>query len=215
MTIIRRTVSGWCLDWSVESGVLRSLPAAGASLRLIALIFLLSPGLIPGSGNLWAQEAAGPSTEAGYQLGPRDRIRISVFNQDDLSGDYVLDGSGRISMPLIGTVMASGLTATELEKLLVSRLKPDYLVNPRIAVEVRNYRPYYIIGEVARTGSFDFVQGMTYLTAIAIAGGYSYRAKKDVVYVIRGDDPEREEIKMDVDMKVQPGDIIRVAERLF
>jgi polysaccharide export outer membrane protein len=142
-------------------------------------------------------------------------IIITVHNHDDLSGTFQLDGTGTISMSLIGTVDAAGLTAPELEARIVEKLKPDYLVNPRVTVRVQNYRPYYLIGEVGRTGAFNYVQGMTYLTAIAIAGGYSYRAKKGVVFVIRGDDPDREEVEMDVNEKVQPGDIIRVAERLF
>ena len=205
----RRTASGWCWGWNAEHGDLN--PSRAGPLSVLTLIFFLfSLSFIPGAG--WAQDA---EVDAGYRLGPGDRIHIRVHNQDDLSGEYVLDGTGRFSMPLIGTVVASGMTASGLEKFLVSRLKPDYLVNPRIAVEVSNYRPYYIIGEVKNPSSYNYVQGMTYLTAIAIAGGYTYRAKKGVVYVIQGDDPDREETKMDADLKVQPGDIIRVAERLF
>ena len=78
-----------------------------------------------------------------------------------------------------------------------------------------NYRPYYLIGEVQGTGAFPYVAGMTYLTAIAISGGFTYRARQNHVYVVRGDDPEQNEIKLNVEEKVQPGDIIRVAERLF
>jgi polysaccharide export outer membrane protein len=169
------------------------------------------------SGLLHAQDspAVDADSVSGYQLGPRDRISVTVFNHPDLSGEYVLDGDGRFSMPLIGVVDAGGKTPVELEEVLVNRFRPDYLVNPRISIEVRNYRPYYLIGEVQSTGSFPYVAGITYLTAIAMAGGYSYRAKKDVVYVIRGNDPEQEEIKLDANEKVQPGDIIRVAERLF
>ncbi len=155
------------------------------------------------------------SSDDGYTLGPRDKIKISVFNQDDLSGEYVLDGDGRFSMPLIGSVQAEGLSPADLQRRLVDMLRPDYLVNPRIFIEVANYRPYYLIREVLQTGAFPYVDGMTYLTAIAIAGGYSYRAKKHNVYVIRGNDLERVEIKLSVDEKVRPGDIIRVAERLF
>ncbi len=118
-------------------------------------------------------------------------------------------------MPLIGTVEAADLNPLELEDLLVSKLKPDYLVNPRIFIQVMNSRLYYLIGEVSGTGAFPYKSGMTYLTAIANAGGYTYRAKQDVVFVIRGDDPEQNEIKLSVDEKVQPGDIIRIAERLF
>lgn len=151
----------------------------------------------------------------GYKLGPRDQIKVSVFNQADLTGDYVLDGDGRFSMPLIGTMSAAGLTPQELAARIVDRLKPDFLVNPRVSVEVSNYRPYFLIGEVKSTGSFPYVEGITYLTAIAVAGGYSYRAKKDIVYVTRAGAEESEELKLDVNDKVQPGDIIRVAERFF
>lgn len=162
-----------------------------------------------------AQIEAATEAVSGYRLGPRDRVFVTVFNHAELGGEYELDGDGRFSMPLIGVVEAAGLTLPQLQELLISRLKPDYLVNPRVSIEIRNYRPYYLIGEVQSTGSFPYVAGITYLTAIAMAGGYTYRAKKDVVYVIRGNDPEQEEIKLDVNEKVQPGDIIRVAERLF
>lgn len=183
----------------------------------LCLLFLLLPA---GSG-LFAQEGIGESpaapgtSDAAYQLDYGDRIKISVFNQPDLSGEYMLDGDGRFSMPLIGAVDAAGLSPSELEALLVSRFKPDYLVNPRIFIQVMNYRPYYLIGEVHGTGAFPYRAGMTYMTAIAIAGGFTYRAKQDYVIVIRGDDPEQQELKLNVEERVQPGDIIRVAERLF
>jgi protein involved in polysaccharide export with SLBB domain len=197
--------SGWSWGLNANQG-------ARALLRL-ALLFIL----LVLSGALPAQDAGAPipADNTVYALGAGDQIHITVHNQDDLSGDYVLDGAGRFTMPLIGVVDAKGLTSSELESVLVNRFRPDYLVNPRIGVEVRFHRPYYIIGEVGRTGAFNYVQGMTYLTAIAIAGGYSYRAKKDVVFVIRGDNQDGEEIKKDVNEKLQPGDIIRVAERRF
>ncbi len=154
-------------------------------------------------------------SETSYHLGPGDILQIDVFNQEDLTGEYTLDGNGRFSMHLIGVVEATGLTSTDLEILLVSKLKPDYLVNPRISVRVQNFRPYYIIGEVKSPDSYAYVDRMTYLTAVAIAGGFTYRARTNSVYVVRGDDPEKEEIKLDVNDEVMPGDIIRVAERLF
>lgn len=169
----------------------------------------------------WAQEAAAkPLPELGvsdatYKLDAGDKIKIDIFNQPDLSGEFQLDSEGQLSLPLIGRVEAKGLTAAELEKVLVGRFKPDYLVNPRIFIQVGIYKPYYLVGEVSGTGAFPYVAGMTYLTAIANAGGYSYRAKQDVVYVIRADDPEQKELKLSVEEKVQPGDIIRIAERLF
>ena len=182
---------------------------------------LLALALFVLTGNLPAQDEVSDSSpptvtiDSGYQLGSGDKVRINIFNQADLSGEYMLDGNGQFSMPLIGTVDANGLTATELEALLVSRYKPDYLVNPRIFIQVGNYRPYYLMGEVASKGAFPYQPGLTYLEAIANAGGFTYRAKDEYVYVIRGDDPEQNEIKLSIDENVQPGDIIRVAERLF
>ena len=155
------------------------------------------------------------ANEAAYKLATGDRIRINVFNHDELSGDYQLDGEGRFSMPLIGVVEAEDLNSAELEVLLVEKFKPDFLVNPRIFIPLITSRPYYLIGEVASRGAFPYVAGMTYLRAIANAGGYTYRAKQDWVFVIRGDDPQQEELKLSVEEKVQPGDIIRIAERLF
>jgi len=177
------------------------------------LLFLLP--LLSLVGGLAAQPVPQGTSDSTYVLGAGDIVRISVFNQADLSGDYQLDGDGRISMPLIGSVEADGLTPADLENVLVERFRPDYLVNPRIFVQVMNYRPYYLMGEVSGRGAFPYKAGMTYLTAIANAGGFTYRAKQDFVYVIRADDPEQKEIKLSVEEKVQPGDIIRVAERLF
>lgn len=184
----------------------------------LGLIFIL--GVLLFGGVAAGQEppslgAASGTSDTSYRLDSGDRVQISVFNQDDLSGEFQIDGDGRFSMPLIGSVQAAGMTPAELELHLVERYKPDYLVNPRIFIHVMNYRPYYLVGEVQSTGAFPYVAGMTYLTAIAKAGGFTYRAKKDVVYVIRVDDPEQKELKLDVEEKVLPGDIIRVAERLF
>lgn len=175
--------------------------------------------MIVHAGTAGAQEAPAPVvpgvSDSTYVLGAGDRLRISVFNQPDLSGEYKLDEKARFFMPLIGSVEVEGLTPVQVEALLVSRLKPDYLVNPRVFVQVMNYRPYYLVGEALGTGEFPYQPNMTYLRAIALAGGFTYRAKQDYVYVIRADDPEQNEIKLSVEELVQPGDIIRVAERLF
>lgn len=155
------------------------------------------------------------ASDSTYKLDSGDIIRVNVFNQADLSGEYKLDGKGQFVMPLIGRIDAENLTSAELEILLVERLRPDYLVNPRIFVQVLNYRPYYLIGEVGAKGAFPYVAGMTYLYAIVKAGGFGYRAKKKYVYVIRQNDPEQNELKLGLDEMVQPGDIIRIPERMF
>ena len=183
-------------------------------MSLLGLI-LLTAGSLVAQENPEETAPIPDANDTAYILDAGDRVKISVFNQEDLSGEYTLDGQGRFSMPLIGMVEAAGRTPAELEELLVSKFKPDYLVNPRIFIQVMNYRPYYLMGEVNSTGAFQYVSGITYLTAIAIAGGFTYRAKQNYVYVIRADDPSKEEVKLDINEKVQPGDIIRVAERLF
>jgi len=155
------------------------------------------------------------ASNSTYRLSAGDTVKISVFNHPDLSGEFQLDEKGEIFLPLIGRVEADTLTSAELEKLLVERFKPDYLVNPRIFIQVGVYKPYYLVGEVLGTGAFPYVAGMTYLTAIANAGGFTYRAKKDHVFVIRADDPSQIEHKLSVEEKVQPGDIIRIEERMF
>ncbi len=182
-------------------------------LRLLLLFVMLFFATLVSAQDDPAAESA--ETDVSYRLGAGDSLQIDVFNQTDLSGEYTLDGNGRFDMHLIGQIDARDLTANELEALLVSKLKPDYLLNPRISVQVQNFRPFYIIGEVNSPNSYNYVDGMTYLTAVAIAGGFTYRAKKDRVYVVRGDDPGKKELKLNISAKVQPGDIIRIAERLF
>jgi len=199
---------------SLTVGKLQFLSVPGALLLFLTVIF-------SGGGKLLAQETIEtlpplPSDSfSNYELAPGDRIKVDIFNHVDLSGEYTLNDEGRFSMPLIGTVEANGLNPLQLEDLLVSILKPDYLVNPRVFIQVMNSRLYYLIGEVAGRGAFPYKSSMTYLTAIANAGGYTYRAKQDFVFVIRGDDPDQNELKLSVEQKVQPGDIIRIAERLF
>jgi len=154
-------------------------------------------------------------SDSEYKLGVGDRIQVIVAGHEDLSGEFVIDGKGQFFMPLIEEVDATGLNPAELETLIVEKLKPDYLVNPRVNIQVLKYRPYYLMGEVATRGAFPYLSGMTYLKAIAIAGGFTYRAKQDVVFVIRAEDDTLEELKLPMNEKVQPGDIIRVAERMF
>ena len=150
-----------------------------------------------------------------YKLGVGDELKITVFNQEDLTGEYAVDGSGDVSLPLIGTVHAKGYSLKEFEYIIINSLKPDYLLNPRISIQVLNYRPFYILGEVKRPDSYPYVNGMTYLNAIAIAGGFTYRAKDDRAYVVSGVDTSQEERRVRLEQLVQPGDIIRIDERLF
>jgi protein involved in polysaccharide export with SLBB domain len=152
---------------------------------------------------------------ADYRLGPGDKIRVTVFGHEDLSGEFEVDGSGNVSLPLIRNVPAQGLTVSQLEQAVIDRLQPDYLKDPSVSVEVLNYRPFYIYGEVNQPGSYPYVSGMTVLNAIAMAGGFTYRAKKSEVQIIRSDDTSKTPLEGGPDTQVLPGDVIEVPERFF
>ncbi|MBY9068487.1 polysaccharide export protein [Hyphomonas sp. WL0036] len=150
-----------------------------------------------------------------YKLGSSDRLRVTVFGHQDLSGEFEVDGSGAISMPLIGEVNAIGLSARELEASVASRLSDGYILNPRVSVEVINYRPFYILGEVGRPGEYPFTSGLTVQNAVAAAGGYTYRANKRVVYIKSIDAPAEVAYDLTATTVVKPGDTIRIGERIF
>lgn len=153
--------------------------------------------------------------QTAYQLGSGDILKITVFNQEDLSGEYTINGAGQISLALIGSIDAKDLTLLDLKQRIIGLLKPDYLLNPRVSIDVLNYRPFYILGEVKQPQSYPYVAGMSYLNAVAIAGGYTYRAKKDYVMVIRSNDQKKEAVEMQMDDKLMPGDMVKVEERFF
>ena len=150
-----------------------------------------------------------------YRLGSGDRIVVTVFGHEDLSGEFELDGEGRIALPLVGEVQLGERRLREAEALIASRLTPDYLVNPRVSIQVANYRPFYILGEVKQPGSYAYVNGLSVVQAVAIAGGYTYRARQSRVSIQRARDPERQQQPAGPDTVVLPGDIVNVPERYF
>jgi polysaccharide export outer membrane protein len=151
-----------------------------------------------------------------YRLGAGDRMRIIVYGQEKLTGEYVLDGAGVLAFPLIGQVQANGMTPAQLEQAIVSRLNPDYLRNPSVSVEVMTRRPFYIIGEVKNPGSYPYVSGMMVINAIALAGGFTYRARESSFYIKRsGAAGDATRVTATQETPVQPGDVIMVRERYF
>ena len=149
-----------------------------------------------------------------YHLGSGDRVRVTVMDQPNLTGEYRVDGAGRIAYPLIGSIEARGMTARELEEKITAGLKPDYLANPSVSVEVVNPRPFYVLGEVRNPGSYPYVEGMTVLNAVAIAGGFTYRARDEDFYVTRATNPALKQAAGPA-TRVTPGDVITVRERYF
>jgi polysaccharide export outer membrane protein len=164
--------------------------------------------------------AAEPSTDdaqadptLAYRLGSGDKLRVIVFGEEDLSGEFEVDGTGSVSLPLIGQVSAQGETLRGFEEAVEEALRDGYLKNPRVSAEVLNYRPFYIIGEVETGGEYPFVSGMHVLNAVALAGGYTYRANADKVFITRRG--REHEFSATSDAKIQPGDVVRVPERFF
>ena len=154
--------------------------------------------------------------DEGYRLGSGDKIKITVYTEDDLGGEYLVDGSGQVQLPLLGQMQAAGLTIRDFEASLVAKfVSEDYLKNPRVSVEVENYRPFYIIGEVKTPGQYPYVSGMNALNAVALAGGYTYRADERDVYVRRNGSTNEVKLPADQTTKIDPGDIIRIDERIF
>ena len=137
------------------------------------------------------------------------------FGEADLGGEYVVDSGGFVRLPLIGQIHAAGDTVRAFENEVISKLKDGYLKDPRVSAEVLNYRPFYIIGEIGKPGEYPYVNGMSVLNAVALAGGYTPRADQRRVYIRRDGTGREETLTADQTTKVNPGDIIRVAERFF
>jgi polysaccharide export outer membrane protein len=159
---------------------------------------------------------SGAARDPGYKLGPNDRVRIIVFGQPTLTGEFTVDGNGVLSYPLIGNIPAGGMTTAELQKTITKKLEPDYLVNPSVSAEVVTRRPFYVIGEVQKPGNYPFVTDMTVLNAVAMAGGFTYRARKNDFYVKRIDkDGKLVRVVASSGTVLHPGDTLEVRERYF
>lgn len=150
-----------------------------------------------------------------YRLGPGDRLKVTVFDHPRSSGDFELDSLGTIAYPLLGRVKARGNTVAELQEFLSSALDKKYIVNPRVSIEVLNYRPFYIYGEVNRGGSYPYVVGLTVRRAVAIAGGFTRRARDEPVQLVREGPEGAIKLEKEIDDHVLPGDIVKIERRFF
>lgn len=162
--------------------------------------------------------APSPAATGGVEpgtLATGDKVKITVFGEEDLSGEFEIDNTGSLALPLVGEIPAKGLTPRELEKKITDVLNKGYLVNPRVNVAVMNFRPFFILGEVNKPGSYPYVNDLTVINAVALGGGYTARAKTGKVVVIRATDPAHKEQYANEDEKVFPGDVVRVEERFF
>ena len=150
-----------------------------------------------------------------YKLGSGDKVRIQVYNEDDLYLETIVSDRGTISYPFLGELKVAGLTPAQLEAEITTKLKGDYLVNPKVSVDILEYRPFYVNGEVQKPGGFPFQPGITIRKAISVAGGFTERASKDKIFIIRGDDPAGKSVKIGLDDQIFPGDIVTVEQSFF
>jgi len=174
--------------------------------------------LMPVSAFCQAPSPSAPAANtviAAYELGSGDRIRLTVYGEADLSGEFAVNGEGVVSLPLIGNVKAAGMTVSQLSESIATQFKAGYLLDPKVSIEVINFRPYYIMGEVSKTGEYPYTDGLNVINAIARAEGFTYRAQQKKVFIKHFGDVTETEVPLTTDLLVMPGDTIRIAERHF
>ncbi len=156
------------------------------------------------------------SVPSAYRLGPGDEVRVTVFGLDAATNTYVVGDTGTIAVPLLPLISAAGKSADELQAALVEALRARELVRvPSVTVQIQKYRPFFILGEVQKPGQYPFVPGMSVLTAVSIAGGYTFRADKKHVVVVRVVDGKSTKGGAVPETPVQPGDTISIPESWF
>lgn len=157
----------------------------------------------------------GGYTMGGYVLGPGDKLKLTVYGETDLSGEFTVDGSGYARLPMIGQVRAAGYTAQQMEQMVAATLSQGYMKSPRVSVEVSIYRPFYVIGAVNRPGQYPYVEHMNAMNAIALAGGFTPTAVESVVFLRRENNNQEQEVPVDRTTIIYPGDVITVHNTLF
>lgn len=187
-------------------------------LLLASLAFILAACGSTGGTSAGAREASPEALSqiaTAYALGSSDRLRVTVFGHPDLSGEFEVDGTGSISLPLIGQMKAQGLSTAKLEESISTSLSSGYILDPRVSVEVINYRPFYILGEVGKAGEYPYTNGLTVQNAVAAAGGFTYRADKRRVHIKSIDSDHEVTYELTPNTVVKPGDTLRIGERIF
>lgn len=189
------------------------------------LLAVLAAVLLAGCAHAPPAKKARPATRpvaaastpdlSAYRLGTGDRVRIDVFGEPDLSVDAVVDGTGNVNYPLLGSVAAQKKTALELQEAIIAGLSAGYLKDPDVRISVAQYRPFYTIGQVRKPGAYPYVIGLTVEKAIAIAGGMTNLASSRQIYLVREEGVQVRRLKVGLDALVLPGDTLLVEEGLF
>jgi polysaccharide biosynthesis/export protein len=198
----------------------RLISAAGLSLFIFTI--LAASGIdarltMPASAQAQALPQAAPTDDPAdsYVLGPNDRVRLKVYGEPDIAGEYEIDSTGQVSIPLAGHIKAAGLTTRQLERSIRAALSKGIVRDARVNVEIALYRPYYILGEVKKGGEYPYRLGLTVMDAVASAGGFTHRANENKVYLRRSGAGVEEIHALDAPIPVFPGDNIRIPERYF
>jgi protein involved in polysaccharide export with SLBB domain len=190
------------------------------TLALFALCLAFAAGVLGVSAAAHAQTPA-PVTpmqdpnSADYKLGPGDKIRVITYGEESLTGEFHVGSSGKVAMPLIGEIQAAGSTGSQFQNAVESALKSGFLRDPKVSVEVLNYRPFYILGEVQKPGEYPYTSDLTVRKAVATANGFTYRANQKKVFIKHANSEKEESYPLNANTPVQPGDTIRIAERWF
>jgi polysaccharide biosynthesis/export protein len=199
-------------------------PRLWISLKAIDLHRILRFGMVlasllqcPGCARTAARLPPTPDIgSADYHLGPGDQVRIIIFGEEQMTGEFRVNASGDVALPLVGNVHAAGLTPHQLERATAEALQNSRLLKKAsVSAEVIHYRPIFMLGEVSRPGQYPYQPGMTVVTAIAVAGGFTYRAVDDIFSIVRTTSGSALEGRAERQTLVQPGDVITVYERHF
>jgi polysaccharide export outer membrane protein len=153
--------------------------------------------------------------QVAYRLDAGDKLRVVVYGQEGLTNTYAIDAGGSITMPLIGAVPARGRTPAGLASQISAKLRNGYIREPSVAVEIEAYRPFFILGEVAAPGQYPYVPNMSVESAVAIAGGFSPRARRDRVTLTHTDHSGSSRTTVPLGTALGPGDTVLVGERWF
>lgn len=184
-----------------------------AALSAGLLVAACAENIGPAPAN-FVSDGAPSALGASYRLGIGDKLKITVFGEESLSGAVEVNAAGQVALPLAGEVPAQGKTITQFRETVANRLADGYLKNPKITVEIINYRPFYIHGEVKNGGEFAYKTGLKLRDAVAIAGGYTYRADQTYAIVDREGAGEVR-IPANGTVILHPGDNVRIPERFF
>lgn len=191
----------------------------GSTLSKSLALCLTGLALVLGgcAGGTSPSQTAQATTPPAYRLGAGDRVQVVVYGERDMSGEYDIDEMGNVSLPLAGRVKVANMSPGDAERALAAQLNKGLINDPKVTVNVVRYRPFYILGEVQRPGAYPYYAGATVLNAVAQAGGYTYRAQKRGIEVVRQPDPAAagQNLTTTETAAVAPGDVIIVPERWF